>query len=216
MTITWHGQGMVKIVGKTEVPVTIIIDPFSEKETGIRPPRPTADAVLVSSDRPESANLDTIQGQPVVINSAGEYDVKGITIRGIPTFHDNEQGKKYGQNIVYVLQFEGITVCHLGCLGHTLSERQLSDIGDCDILLVPIGGDRTMDTKAAVEVINEIEPRIVVPTHYALPKLRYKLAQVGPFLKEMGTSNTQAEPRLKIKKSDLPREETRVVLLAKE
>ncbi len=84
------------------------------------------------------------------------------------------------------------------------------------MLFIPIGGDRTMDTKTAVEVINEIEPRIVVPTHYALPKLKYKLAPVAPFLKEMGASATAGEPRLKLKRSDLPKEETRVVLLTKE
>jgi len=216
MTITWHGESMVKIVGKTDQPVTIVIDPYSERETGLRPPRPEANAVLVSSPRPESGNVEAIQGQPVVINSAGEYDVKGVTIRGIPSYHDNEQGKKYGENTIYVIQFEGVTVCHLGCLGHTLTERQLSDIGDVDILLVPIGGDRTMDAKAAASVINEIEPRVVIPTHFALPKLKYKLAAVEPFLKEMGASKVAAEPRFKVKRSDLPKEETRVVLLARE
>ncbi|MFO0704892.1 MAG: MBL fold metallo-hydrolase [Candidatus Andersenbacteria bacterium] len=216
MNITWHGEGMIKVVGKTDQPVTIVIDPFSEKETGLRPPRPEADLVLVSSNRPESGNVETIQGQPVVINSAGEYDVKGITIRGIPSFHDGVQGKKYGENTIYVVQLEGITLCHLGCLGHALTERQVSDIGDCDVLFVPIGGDRTMDTKTAVEVINEIEPRVVVPTHFALPKLKYKLSPAEPFLKEMGASKVAAEPRFKLKKSDLPKEETHVVLLAKE
>ncbi|MDP2587701.1 MAG: MBL fold metallo-hydrolase [bacterium] len=216
MNITWHGQGMIKIIGKTDLPVTIVVDPFSERETGLRPPRPEADAILISSDRPESANIDTIQGQPVIINSAGEYDVKGVTVRGIPSYHDAEQGKKYGDNTIFLIQFEGMSLCHLGCLGHALSERQIDDIGDCDVLFVPIGGDRTMDTKTAIEVINKIEPRMVVPTHYAIPKLKYKLAPVGAFLKEMGVAQAAPEPRLKLKKSDLPGEETRVVLLAKE
>lgn len=216
MNITWHGEGMVKLVGKTDQPVTIVIDPYSERETGLRPPRPEADVVLVNSGRQDNGSLDTLPGQPVIINSPGEYDVKGVTIRGIPAYHDNVQGKKYGENTIYVVSFEGITVCHLGCLGHSLSERQVSDIGECDVLLVPIGGDRTMDSKTAVEVINEIEPRMVIPTHYALPKLKYKLAAVAPFLKEMGASTTPAEPRLKLKRSDLPKEETRVVVLTKE
>lgn len=207
---------MVKIVGKTAEPVTLVFDPFSEKDTGLRPPRPTADAVLVSSDRPESSNLATMQGQPVVINSPGEYDIKGVTIRGVPSYHDDQQGKKYGENIIYIVQFENITVCHLGCLGHNLTERQIADIGDCDILLVPVGGDRTIDTKTAVSVVNEIEPRLVIPTHYKLPKLKYNLSDVEPFLKEMGSSKVETEPRLKIKRSDLPKEETRVALLAKE
>jgi hypothetical protein len=216
MTITWHGEGMIKIVGKTEIPVTLVFDPFSEKETGIRPPRPAADVVLISSDRPESGNVEAAQGTPVIIRTPGEYDVKGVTIRGIPTFHDNQQGKKYGGNIIYIIDLEGMKICHLGCLGHTLTERQISDIGDCDVVIVPVGGDRTIDSKAAAEVINEIEPRLVIPTHFALPKLKYKLAGVEPFLKEMGASKAVAEPRLKLKRSDLPREETHVRLLSKE
>jgi hypothetical protein len=217
MTITWHGEGMVKIAGKVNGnPVTIVFDPFSEKETGIRPPRPEADVVLICSDRPESANLETVQGEPFVIKGPGEFDVKGVTIRGIPTFHDKEQGKKYGHNTMYVLDLEGLKVCHLGCLGHSLSERQIDDIGDCDVLFVPVGGERTINTKEAAEVVNEIEPRLVIPTHFQIPKLKYKLAGVEGFLKEFGASKNTPEPRLKIKRSDLPREETRVVLLAKE
>ncbi|MFH0831185.1 MAG: MBL fold metallo-hydrolase [Parcubacteria group bacterium] len=216
MNITWYGQGMVKLVGKTDQEITLVFDPYSERETGLRPPRPEADVILISATRPESANLDTIQGQPVVLNAAGEYDVKGVTVRGIPSFHDAEQGKKYGENIIYVVQLEGITLCHLGCLGHTLTERQVSDIGDVDVAFVPIGGDRTMNTKAAIEVVGEIEPCIVIPTHYALPKLKYKLAAVAPFLREMGASKVTPESRLKLKKSDLPKEETHVILLTKE
>lgn len=207
---------MIKLVGKTDVAVTLVFDPFSEKETGLRAPRPQADVVLITSDRPESANVETVTGSPIVIKEPGEYDVKGVSIRGIPTYHDAEQGKKYGGNNIYIVQFEGIKICHLGCLGHTLSERQIDDIGDCDVMFVPIGGDRTINTKAAVEVVNEIEPRLVIPTHYALPKLKYKLASVEGFLKEMGASKAEAMPRLKIKRSDLPKDETRVVLLAKE
>lgn len=216
MTITWHGEGMVKIVGKTHQPVTIVFDPYSEKETGLRPPRPEADAVLISSDRPESSTTEGISGQPIIISGPGEYDVKGIGIRGIPSYHDNEQGKKLGRNTIYILDIEGVSVCHLGCLGHTLSERQVDDIGNIDVLLVPVGGERTLSAKAAVEVVNEIEPRLVVPTHFALPKLKYKLSGPEAFLKEMGASSTKAEPRLKLKKSELPKEETKVVLLERE
>src|SRR3990170_4381360 len=133
MTIIWHGEGMLKLTGKTDVPVTIVFDPFSERETGLRPPRPEADVVLITSDRPESANVETISGKPLVIKEPGEYDIKGVSIRGIPTYHDAEQGKKYGGNTIYLVQLEGVTLCHLGCLGHPLSERQIDDIGDCDI-----------------------------------------------------------------------------------
>lgn len=216
MTITWHGEGMVKLVGKTDQTVTLVFDPYSEKETGLRPPRPESEIVLVSADRPESGNVEALGGKPFVITGPGEYDVRGVGIRGIPSYHDNEQGKKFGRNTIYIVNLEGISICHLGCLGHTLSERQVDDIGNVDVLLVPVGGERTIGAKAAVEVVNEIEPRVVIPTHFALPKLKYKLADVGAFLKEMGASATKPEPRLKLKKSDLPREETRVVLLERE
>ncbi|MFO0702797.1 MAG: MBL fold metallo-hydrolase [Candidatus Andersenbacteria bacterium] len=216
MTITWHGEGMVKLVGKTDQPVTLVFDPYTEKETGLRPPRPETNVVLVSAEHADAAAAESLAGQPFVITGPGEYDVKGMGIRGIPSFHDGEQGKKLGRNTIYVVDLEGITVCHLGCLGHALSERQIDEIGNVDVLLIPVGGDRTIGAKTAVEVVNEIEPRIVIPTHYAVPKLKYKLADVAAFLKEMGASGTKPEPRLKLKKSDLPKEETRVVLLERE
>jgi len=216
MTITWHGEGMVKIVGKTHQPVTVVFDPYSEKETGLRPPRPEADVVLLSSDRAGSVTAEGIAGQPVVISGPGEYDVKGIGIRGIPSYHDAEQGKALGRNTIYILDIEGVSICHLGCLGHTLSERQVDDIGNVDVLLVPVGGERTINAKAAVEVVNEIEPRLVVPTHFALPKLKYKLSGPEAFLKEMGSSAVKPEPRIKLKKTDLPKDETKVVLLERE
>lgn len=215
MNITWHGEGMIKIVGKTDQPVTVLIDPYAEKDTGLRPPRPTADIVLLIGGKSKNFKLKSEKDGPLIIDGPGEYDVRGVNIRGVPTYHDNEQGAKYGANTIYGLQFENIKLCHLGCLGHELTEKQISEIGDCDVLFVPVGGDRTIDAKKASAVISEIEPRIVIPTHYQVPKLKYKLAGVEPFLKEMGASDVKAEPKLKLKRSDLPREETRVVLLAR-
>ncbi len=216
MNISWYGQGLIKIVGKTDQAVTILIDPYSEKDTGLRPPRPAVDIVLAATPKVDHSKFKGVSGDPFIIDGPGEYDVKGVTIRGIATYHDNEQGAKYGNNTIFGLQLEGIRVCHLGCLGHELTQKQISEIGNCDILIIPVGGDRTIDAKKASSIINEIEPRIVIPTHYKLPKLKYKLDSVDPFLKEMGASNIKPESKLKIKKSDLPKEETRVVVLSKE
>jgi len=225
MVITWHGQGMIKLVGKVDQPVTLVFDPYNEKDTGLRPPRPEANAVLLSasagsgsgstSSSSKEANTDAFGKDAFVISGPGEFDIKGVTIRGIPSYHDDQQGGKYGANTIYIVRLEGITICHLGCLGHQLSERQLSDIGDCDVLIVPVGGDRTLDGKLAASVVNKVEPRIVIPTHFALPKLKYKIDGPEKFLKELGADKSEPQPRLKLKKSGLPKDTIEVALLQK-
>ncbi len=216
MNITWFGQGLIKIATKTDQAVTFMIDPYDEKNTGLRPPRSGVDIVMISAEGPPKTKFrGTNKEAPFMITGPGEYDVKGVSIRGVATFHDNVQGAKYGTNTVYSLNMEGINLCHLGCLGHALTEKQVAAIGNCDILFIPVGGDRTLDAKQAASLISEIEPRVVIPTHYKVPKLKYKIAAVDSFLKEMGASQVKPESKLKIKRSDLPKEETRVVVLAK-
>ena len=145
--------------------------------------------------------------------------MKGVFVQGIPSFHDDVLGKERGQNTIYTLKGEGIRVCHLGDFGQKeLTPLQLESIGDVDILLIPVGGVYTINGKEAQKVISQLEPKIVIPMHYALPKLKYKLNPVEDFLRTMGVlRQAQDEPREKlvVKEKDLSaeREETEIMVL---
>ncbi|MFA6098951.1 MAG: MBL fold metallo-hydrolase [Patescibacteria group bacterium] len=209
MHLTWLGQACFKIQGKD---VTIITDPFDQK-IGLKLPRLQANIVTVSHDHYDHNNIEAVKGDPFVITQLGEYEIKKVFIRGISSWHDDKQGAERGRNIIYTFNFEDIKIVHLGDLGAKLDDEQLDKIEDVDILLIPVGGIYTLNGKQAAELVNEIEPRIVVPMHYKIPDLKEKLNSLDAFCNEMGVKNYNAEEKLKISKRDLPADETKVVVL---
>lgn len=195
----------------------MVTDPYNA-EVGFKLPRLTADIMTVSHDHFDHNNVDGVSspnGAPFVITSPGEFEVKGVFVYGNSFWHDKSEGKERGPNIVYCIEAEGISLAHLGDLGHTLSEEQIEKLDGIDILFVPIGGKWTLGASEAVKVINEIEPRIVIPMHYKIPGLKVDVETIDKFLKEMGASKAERLPKLKISKKDLPQEETRVIVLEK-
>ena len=212
MTIRWYGQSCFRIDTREAV---LAIDPFS-KEIGLTPPRFHADLVLVTHAHPDHANTETIPGEPMVISGPGEYEIKGVAIRGIPTFHDAHEGTKRGPNTAFRIVAEGITLAHLGDFGeNSVREETIGALGDIDILLVPVGGTYTVNAETAAKVIAQVEPRLVIPMHYHLPGLKVKLASVEEFLKAAGAKDADRLEKLSVKRKDLPETKTRVVVLAK-
>ncbi len=212
MTITWYGQSCFKIDTREAV---LAIDPFS-KEIGLAPPRFHADIMLLTHAHPDHANAATIPGNPMVISAPGEYETRGVTMRGILTFHDAQRGRKRGPNVAFRITAEGMSVAHLGDFGEgTLREETADALGDVDVLLVPVGGTYTVDGPTAAEVVSQIEPRLVIPMHYHLAGLRVKLAPVEEFLKAAGSRDAERLEKLSLKKKDLPDAETRIVVLTK-
>jgi len=212
MFITWLGHSCFKIQNKIGPDgITITTDPF-DKSTGLKVPNFESDIITVSHDHADHNNVSALRGNPFVINKAGEYDVKGITIAGVETHHDAKKGTERGRNIVYRIEVDDISVSHLGDLGHTLDSKHLDLLVGTDILLIPVGGVYTIDAKTAVEVVSQIEPRIIIPMHYAVPGLKIKLDGVEKFIKEMGIKPTY-EDKLKINKKDLPQEDMELVIL---
>lgn len=213
MTITWLGQSCFKIQDKD---VTLVTDPYG-KETGFKLPRLTADIVTVSHDHDDHNNIEGVKGQTeenlFTITRPGEYEVKGVFVYGIPLWHDKSEGEERGENVAYRIEMDNISVAHLGDLGHNLTEEQVAELDGVDILLVPVGGKWTIGAHEAAEIINKIEPRIVIPMHYKIPGLKIDLEPVDKFLKEMGATKAEKMPKLKIAKKDLPQEETKVILL---
>lgn len=209
MKISWYGHSCFKIMTKNK---TIITDPFS-KDIGLKPPRCEADIVTVSHDHYDHNNVSALRGSPFIISGPGEYELKEIIIKGISSFHDAKQGKERGLNTIFSIEAEDIKICHLGDLGQKeLTSEQLEKLGEIDILMVPIGGIYTANSEKATVIINQIEPKIVIPMHYKIPGLRIKLENADGFLKEIGIKKEIVE-QLIIKKKDLPREDIKIVII---
>lgn len=213
MIITWLGHSCFKIQDKVgSEGVTVVTDPFG-KGTGLKVPNFEADVVTVSHQHEDHNNVDALRGNPFVVDCAGEYDLKGVSIDGIDAFHDDKEGKDRGKNLIFCINIDDISIVHLGDLGHKLDSKQLEKIEGADILLIPVGGKDTVDAKTAVEVISQIEPRIVIPMHYKIPGVKMNIDGLDKFVKELGIKPTMEE-KLKISKKDLPQEDMELVVLS--
>lgn len=218
MIITWLGHSCFKIQTQSGSAgnATILIDPYA-KDIGIRLPKVTADFVLVTHDHSDHNNIADVSGSPYVATMPGEYEVRGVFAHGIAAYHDSSEGKDRGLITMYRIEAEGMTLAHLGDLGQPkLSDEQFEQLNGVDILFIPVGGTFTIDAKAAVDIITQLEPRIVIPMHYKIPGLdakRFPIDGVDKFIKQMGLTSNGREDKLKIAKKDLPQEETKVVLL---
>jgi len=208
MEITWLGHSCFKIKGSQ---ATVITDPYSP-ELGYRLGRFNARIVTVSHEHPGHCYVQGIGGQPRVVKGPGEYEISGVLIIGIATFHDGEGGKKRGKNTVYLMEIDEVSVCHLGDLGHVLNPEQVEEIDNVDVLLLPVGGVSTINASKAAEVVRQLEPKAVIPMHYKTPALKRELEPVEQFLKEIGAKQVEPLPKLSITKSNLP-PSTQVFLL---
>lgn len=208
MDITWYGHSCFRLSDRG---VTIVTDPPSD-DMGYDRPRIRADVVTISHEHPGHNNRVGFRGGPKFFDGPGEYEVKDIFITGIATYHDGRSGSVRGGNTVFLFEFDGVTVCHLGDLGHVPSQAEVEALSAVDVLLVPVGGLHTIDASKATEVISLIEPRLVIPMHYETKVEKAKLETVTKFLKEMGLAPLPPQPELKVTRSSLP-EDTQVVVL---
>ncbi|MGC8786574.1 MAG: MBL fold metallo-hydrolase [Anaerolineae bacterium] len=208
MEITWYGQSCFRLKTRS---ASVVTDPCS-KEVGYAIPRLRADLVTISHSHPDYSNCALIQGDAKVINGPGEYEVKGVFITGIATDLKKSKGPERLKNTVYLFDFDGLTVCHLGVLDHIPSQAQLQALSDVDILLIPVGGVTTIGASQAAEMIGLLEPKIVIPMHYKTKVTKAKLEPVSKFLNEMGLPEPSPLDTLEVDKSSLP-SETQVVVL---
>lgn len=213
MDIYWHGQSCFKIKGKS---ATIITDPFDPEMVGLKLPKEMdANIVSITHDHVDHNNKKAVTGEPVVVEGPGEYESNGVSIVGIPAFHDNSKGTERGKNTIYNFIVDGLNIVHMGDFGQdALTPEQVSEIGSCDILMIPVGSVYTIDGKIASEIVAQLEPRIVIPMHYKIDGLKFELDPIEIFLKAMGVEAPDAIMKLSITKDKLP-EEAKVVVMLK-
>lgn len=208
------GHSSFRIKGKS---ATVITDPYDSAMLGSKFPKlEDVDVVTVSHQHEDHNAVSNIPGSPFVVSGPGEYEIKGVNIIGVPTFHDDKNGEDRGKNVVYKFTVDDVRVCHLGDLGHKLTDVQLDAIGDVDVLLIPVGGFYTIDPTMATQVVAQLEPLIVVPMHYFRSGMKDesfgKLVTVDKFLKEMGVEGGQPQPKLSTSRDKLPETSTVIVL----
>jgi L-ascorbate metabolism protein UlaG (beta-lactamase superfamily) len=188
----------------------VVTDPFPPT-IGLKLQKLDADLVTVSHEH-DNHNYTQAVRDGYEIRGPGEYEVAGVSVIGFPTYHDSEKGATRGRNTVYLIEIDDVRVCHLGDLGHRLDDTDAETVSSVDVLLVPVGGRMVINAAQAAEVVRQLEPRFVVPMHYAIPGLKLELDSVDRFLKEMAVVAGEPLPKLSVQASS-GEYETKVVVL---
>ncbi len=208
MEIIWHGYSCFTVKTKN---CTAVLDPYGS-DIGLNPPNLKADIVMVSRQHPGHDNIKAVQGEPKFIDWPGEYEIKGLSLAAgkikLP------EGEKERKPVMYfTMDADNIRICFLGDIGKGLDEEMIESIGNIDILLLPVGGGDVMDAKAAHAIVEELEPRAVIPMHYAIPGLKGKYDGVDVFLKLSGAT-VEARDKFTIgNKTELSAEKTEYIVL---
>ncbi len=210
MDITWLGHSCFRIRGSQ---ATIITDPFPPN-LGYTLGKQTADIVTVSHPHLSHSYIDGIKEQHRLVKGPGEYEISTVLILGITTYHDAIKGQSKGKNTVYLFEIDGVTICHLGDIGHILDDEQSEELGNIDILMVPVGGVSTINASMAAQTVRKLEPKVVIPMHYKTDKTERDLEPVENFLREMGQTQVEPRPKLTISRTSLPLTIQVVVLTA--
>jgi L-ascorbate metabolism protein UlaG (beta-lactamase superfamily) len=209
MDVTWLGHGCFRLRGKN---AAVITDPYPPA-IGLRLAKQDADLVTISHEHDNHSYAEVVRGEPYIIRGPGEYEVKDVSVIGLPSFHDSEKGAKRGRNTVYLIEIDDVRICHLGDLGHKLDDAEAETVASVDVLLVPVGGRTAINAVEAADVVRQLEPRYVVPMHYAIPGLKVELDGVERFLKEMAVTAMEPQPKLTVQASSAGEWDTKVVIL---
>jgi L-ascorbate metabolism protein UlaG (beta-lactamase superfamily) len=212
MEITWYGHSCFRLAERGMA--TVVADPFDNKAIGYSSLRLKADIVTVSHDAPGHNNTDAVKGTSHVITGPGEFEIGGVFITGVQTdgVASGKKGREQLRNTLYVFDYDGLTVAHLGDLRQVPTQTEVEALGTVNVALVPVGGGGGLNAAKAAEVVSLLEPEIVIPMHYATPDVDLTLDSLSKFLKEMGLGKQESQPSLKVSRSTLP-EETRIAVL---
>lgn len=212
MEITWYGLSCFRLSERGIA--SVVIDPYDHKTVGYGPLNLRGDIVAISYDDPGHNHVTVVKGRKRVITGPGEYEIGGIFITGVQ-IDGRKRAPGEHRNTLYVFDYNGVTVAHLGNLHRVPSQTRVEALGEVNIALVPVGGGSGLTAAKAVEVISMLQPGFVIPMHYKTPAITLELAPVTKFLKEMGIGGVEPQPMLKVTRSGIPNE-TRVVVLTHE
>jgi len=207
MEITWYGRACFRLKGRE---ASVITDPCPPA-TGFVAGKHEVDLLTISHAHADHSYTRSITAG-LTLTRPGEYEYRNLLVTGVRTFHDGERGAQRGENVVFAVEVDGVHVCHLGDLGHLLTEEQLGELGPVDVLLVPVGGNFTISPAEAAEVVAQVNPKIVIPMHFATDGASTDLLGPERFLNELAVSEPIRQPKAVVHSSTLP-EETQVVLL---
>lgn len=210
MEITWYGHSCFRLTERGLA--TVVTDPFDNRITGYEALKLRADIVTVSHDAPGHNFTSTVKGKSHVLTGPGEYEIGSVFITGVQTNGHGKRSADEPRNTLYVFDYEGVTVAHLGDIRRVPSQTEVEALGTVHVALVPVGGGGGLNASKAAEVVSLLEPGIVIPMHFQTPASLVKLASLSKFLKEMGLGDVQAVDSLKLTRSSVP-DETRVVVL---
>lgn len=210
MEIVWYGHSCFRLTERSLA--TVVTDPFDHSTTGYEALKLKADIVTVSHEAPGHSYVSVVKGKKHTLTGPGEYEIGGVFITGVQTNGHGKKGADEPLNTLYVFDYEGVTVAHLGDLRRVPSQTEIEALGTVHVALVPVGGGGGLNAAKAAEVVSLIEPGIVIPMHYQTPESQIKLAPLSKFLKEMGLTNVEAQDSLKVTRSSVP-EESKVVVL---
>ena len=214
MKIKWYGHAAFLIT--SDQGTKIIIDPYEPGAFGGQLSygkiKDQADIVLTSHDHADHNYTKDLPGAPQIVKGSGSKTVKGISMKGISTYHDPSKGSERGANTIFTLKMDNIQLCHLGDLGHLLSDKELLEIGPVDILLIPVGGFFTIDPKEATQVAEQIKPKILIPMHFKSEKCGFPIAPVEDFLKGKTNIKRPKVSEATFDKATLPQQMDIVVL----
>ncbi|RPI30843.1 MAG: lactamase [Chloroflexota bacterium] len=213
MEITWYGHSCFRLTERGLA--TVVTDPFDHRATGYEQLKLRADIVTVSHEAPGHNFTNAVKGTAHVLTGPGEYEIGDVFITGVQTNGHGKRSQEELRNTLYVFDYNGVTVAHLGDLRRVPSQTEIEALGTVHVALVPVGGSGGFNAAKAAEVVSLIEPGFVIPMHYGTRESAIKLAPLDKFLKEMGLGDLEAQPNLKVTRSTVP-EETKVIVLAYE
>lgn len=210
MDIVWYGHSCFKLSERGMA--TVITDPYDHRVVGYEALKLKADIVTISHDAPGHNYSNAVKGKTHTLTGPGEYEIGGVFITGVQTNGYGKSSMSEPRNTLYVFDYNGVLVAHLGDLRRVPSQTEIEALGAVDVVLVPVGGGGGLNAAKAAEVISLLEPGYVIPMHYHTPTSLLKLTPLGKFLKEMGLGSVEAQNALKVTQSTVP-EETRVAVL---
>jgi len=211
MEIIWHGHSCFRITERNMA--TVVTDPYDHRAVGYAPLRLKADIVTISHAAPGHNYLAAVKGEPYVISGPGEYEVGGVFITGVQTNGVTRKNQDEPRNTLYLIEYNGINVLHLGNLNRVPTQAEVEALGPVHVVLVPIGGGSALNAAKAAEVVSLLEPNVVIPMHYATPECTVKLDPLSKFLKAMGLGDVASQPSLKISSVNSLPEDAQVVIL---